>query len=185
MRVISGSARGTKLNTIETEKTRPTLDRVKENLFNIINSKLLDSTVLDLFAGSGALAIEALSRGAKKAYLCDQSVECIRIIKQNLEKTKLLSKAQIYTADYKMCIEKVKNEKFDVVFIDPPYKLDIGVKAINMIIEKQLLKEEGIIILETDEEERDVRELEQLNISIMDIRKYGRIRLIFIRPERG
>lgn len=131
MRVISGSAKGTRLVTIENKSTRPTLDRVKENLFNIINLELLDSCVLDLFAGSGALAIEALSRGAKKAVLCDKSHECIRCIKQNLNKTNLQEKANIYNMDYKRCIKMLKNQKFTIIFIDPPYKLDIGINAIR------------------------------------------------------
>ena len=89
MRVITGIARGTKLKTIETMLTRPTMDRVKESLFNILQDKIKDSIVLDLFAGSGALGIEALSRGAKKAYFCDKNSEAIKVIKENLNKTKL------------------------------------------------------------------------------------------------
>ncbi len=89
MRVISGSARGTKLQTLEGDNTRPTLDRVKEALFNIIQNYVRDAYVLDLFSGSGALGIETLSRGAKYCVLCDESSDAIRIIKNNLEKTRL------------------------------------------------------------------------------------------------
>ena len=87
MRVISGKAKGSKLSSIESLSTRPTLDRVKESLFNIIQDKINDSIVLDLFAGSGALGIEAISRGAKKAYFCDNNYDAIKMIKRNLEKT--------------------------------------------------------------------------------------------------
>ena len=92
MRVISGTARGTKLNSIESLSTRPTLDRVKEPLFSIIQTHLQDSNILDLFAGSGALGIEALSRGAKHCTFCDKSYETIKMLKQNLQKTKFETK---------------------------------------------------------------------------------------------
>ena len=91
MRVISGLARGTKLKTIDEMTTRPTLDRVKESLFNILQNQIKNSVVLDLFAGSGALGIEALSRGAAKAYFCDTNRDAINVIKENLNKTRLIS----------------------------------------------------------------------------------------------
>src|SRR5574344_2016770 len=118
MRVISGTAKGTKLNSIEELTTRPTLDRVKESLFNILQDSVRNQTVLDLFAGSGALGIEALSRGASKAYFCDLNDEAIKFIKQNLEKTKLTSNAIVVKKDYKSFIDST-NEKFDLIFLDP------------------------------------------------------------------
>ena len=130
MRVISGTARGTKLKTIENISTRPTLDRVKEALFNILQDKLKDSVVLDLFAGSGALGIEALSRGAKKAYFCDKNPEAIKVIKDNLNKTRFIDKAIIFNCDYINAIRKI-NEELSIVFLDPPYKFDLAVKSIN------------------------------------------------------
>ena len=114
MRIISGKARGTKLYTLEGTNTRPTLDRVKESIFNIIQNEIEDATVLDLFAGSGAIGLECLSRGAKKAVLCDKSKEAIQIIKRNIEKTHMEEKAQIINADYENCLEKLKNEQFDI-----------------------------------------------------------------------
>ena len=184
MRIISGKARGTKLTTIEEITTRPTLDRVKESLFNIIQSKVRDSVVLDLFAGSGALGIEALSRGASKAYFCDTNKKAISAIKQNLEKTKMLEQAEIINKDFNECLISIK-EPFDLIFLDPPYKLDLTGNAVRTIINRNLLKEDGIIIVETDEEKRDLEELENIpNISVIDKRKYGRASLIFIKEER-
>ncbi len=95
MRVISGTAKGTKLNSIESLSTRPTLDRVKEALFNIIQTHLQDSNILDLFAGSGALGIEALSRGAKYCTFCDKSYESVKMLKQNIERTKFENKSTV------------------------------------------------------------------------------------------
>lgn len=183
MRVISGKARGTKLSSIESLSTRPTLDRVKESLFNIIQNNLRGAVVLDLFAGSGQLGIEALSRGADKAYLCDINRDAVKMIKQNLEKTKLKDKAVVINEDYKKALRILNtNEKFDIIFIDPPYKEDIAVDSIIDIIHESKLKENGIMIIETDEIERDLREINKIeNIKIIDQRKYGRASLIFIK----
>ena len=182
MRVISGTARGTKLNSIDELSTRPTLDRVKESLFNIIKDKIEDSTVLDLFAGSGAIGIEFLSRGCKKAYLCDKSNKAINMINQNLEKTRLKQNAIVLSMDYVKCLQELasRNVTFDIIYIDPPYKEDIAVNSVEMILSLKLLKDEGIIIVETDEKEREINNLKKLDIEIYDCRKYGRANLIFL-----
>ncbi|MCR5146503.1 MAG: 16S rRNA (guanine(966)-N(2))-methyltransferase RsmD [Clostridia bacterium] len=182
MRVISGTARGTKLNSIEEMSTRPTLDRVKESLFNIINSRIEDSVILDLFAGSGAIGIEFLSRGCRKAYFCDYSNKAVKMIHQNLEKTRLQENAIVLNEDYTRCLEKMVEQKvkFDVIFIDPPYKDDIAVNSVKMVLSLDLLNEDGIIIIETDEKDREINNLKKLDINIYDIRKYGRANLIFL-----
>jgi len=183
MRVISGSARGTVLHSIEDISTRPTLDRVKESLFNIIQNYIEDTTVLDLFAGSGAIGIEFLSRRAKQVYFCDKSSKAVAMIEKNLEKTKLKEKAIVYNKDYIDCINTVKNIKFDIIFLDPPYKEEFALDAIEKISNLQLLKDDGIIIIETDEPERDINRINNMNINykIYDLRKYGRVSLIFLK----
>ena len=183
MRVISGSARGTVLHSIEDISTRPTLDRVKESLFNIIQNNIEDTTVLDLFAGSGAIGIEFLSRRAKQVYFCDKSSKAVAMIEKNLEKTKLKEKAIVYNKDYIDCINTVKNIKFDIIFLDPPYKEEFALDAIEKISNLQLLKYDGIIIIETDEPERDINRINNMNINykIYDLRKYGRVSLIFLK----
>ena len=184
MRVISGLARGTKLKTIEEMTTRPTLDRVKESLFNILQERVKNSVVLDLFAGSGALGIEALSRGAKKAYFCDTNYDAIKVIKENLTKTRLISNATITNGDYIKALNKI-HECCDLIFLDPPYKLDLAVKAVREILSKKLLADKGLIVIETDELDREIQELNEIKIiNIIDQRKYGRANLIFIE-ERG
>ena len=182
MRVISGSARGTKLNSIESLSTRPTLDRVKESVFNIIQNKIQDSVILDLFAGSGAIAIEFLSRGAQKAYLCEKNPMAVKMIYNNIEKTRTNSNAVVIAKDYKKALELFKQQelKFDFVYIDPPYQADIAVDSVERIISLGLLKEEGNIIIETDDEKRELLELEKLNVKVLDTRKYGRVSLIFL-----
>ena len=138
---------------------------------------------MDLFAGSGALGIEAISRGATECVFCDKSYKSIQMLKQNLEKTKFIENSKVFVEDYKKCLEK-QNKPFDIIFIDPPYKFDIGVDAIKRIVELKLLSKDGVIVLETDEEERDLKELENINLNVYDVRKYGRVTLIFIH-ERG
>lgn len=185
MRVISGVARGTKLNSIDSTDTRPTLDRVKEALFNIIQNIIDDSIVLDLFAGSGAIGIECISRGAKKAYFCEKSHEAVKMIRQNIEKTRFTDKSEILQQDYKKALKNysVRNIKFDIVFLDPPYKNDIAVDAVQDIIELGLLRKNGVIIIETDEKERELKELEKLQVEVYDLRKYGRVNLIFLNRK--
>lgn len=184
MRVIAGSAKGCKLNSIDDISTRPTLDRVKEPLFSIIQNHIEEANVLDLFAGSGALGIEALSRGAKHCTFCDKSYKAIQMIKENVAKTKFTEKSQIVNKDYKKCLEEL-NKSYDIIFIDPPYKKDIAIDSINRILEKSLLAKSGIIIIETDEEEREIQELNNVSkLEIYDTRKYGRVKLLFLH-ERG
>lgn len=182
MRVISGTAKGTILYSLEGDNTRPTLDRVKEALFNIIQNDIQDAQVLDLFSGSGSLAIEAMSRGAKEAVLCDKSRNAVQIIEKNLEKTHLKSKAIIIKDDYIKALNFLKEKyQFDLIFLDPPYAGDMIKKAIEEIINLKLLKQDGIIIIETDEENRILKDIENMNIHVYDLRKYGRVKLIFLK----
>ncbi len=186
MRIISGTARGTKLYTLEGTNTRPTLDRIKESLFSIIQNKIKNAFVLDLFSGSGALALESLSRGARKAILCDNSKESIEIIKKNITKTHFEDRIQLFCSDYKECLNKIK-EKMNLIFIDPPYQSNLAVEAVDIIINKNIiLEKDGLIILETDDEKREIQQLEKVkNIKICDLRTYGRVKLIFISEEEG
>ena len=185
MRIISGVVRGTKLITLEGIATRPTLDRIKESLFSIIQNKIPNAVVLDLFAGSGALGIECLSRGALFCTFCDSSNKAIKVIKQNIEKTRMLEKAVVIQADYATCLKKISNQKnsFDIIFLDPPYESNLIEKSIEKIIEFDLLKQDGIIIAETDQLELVLEEIGKLQVKIIDIRKYGRVKLVFLNRK--
>lgn len=185
MRIISGTARGTKLFTLEGLDTRPTLDRVKEPLFNIINFDLEDAVVLDLFAGSGALGLEAISRGAKKVFLCEKNRNAANIVEKNIEKTKFQDQAILIRNDFEKAISFIEqqNEKIDVVFIDPPYKTDLIKKSLEKILDSDILNGEFIIIAETDEPERILKDINTLNINVFDTRKYGRVSLIFLNRK--
>lgn len=182
MRIISGSARGTKLVTLQGENTRPTLDRVKESLFSIIQNNILDAYALDLFSGSGALGIETLSRGAKLAVLCDNNIEAIKIINQNIEKTKMKDKTIVINSNYTKCLQTLKNKnmKFDLIFLDPPYKTNFAIDALKRIVTLDLISEDGVIIIETEDEQRETKNIQQIDININDIRRYGRVKLMFL-----
>lgn len=180
MRIISGKARGTKLFTLEGLETRPTLDRVKESLFNIINSDISDAIVLDLFSGSGAIGLEFASRGAKQVLLCEKSDKASQIIKKNIEKTHLEEYVKLYNCDFKELLQNVKNKKFDIIYLDPPYKTDYIMQSVKLIKDYNILNEDGFIIVETDEPERIQNQISELDILINDKRKYGRANLFFI-----
>ena len=180
MRIISGKARGTKLYTLEGETTRPTLDRVKESLFNIIQEKIVGSSFLDVFSGSGAIGLEAASRGAKEVILCEKDKNAIKVIKKNIEKTHL--EVTLYETSFENMLEKI-NEKFDIIYIDPPYKTNLVYETVNKLINLNLLKTDSLIIVETDEEERVEQALKKLNVNIVKKRKYGRVHLIFLNKS--
>ena len=155
MRIIAGIRKGMLIKTIESESTRPTRDMVREALFSILTNEINNSKFLDLFAGSGAIGIEAISRGAQLAVFSDLNPKCTKIIKDNIEKARFEEMSQVYTADYKLVLKKLKEKgsKFDIVYVDPPYNKGFGIDAIDKISEYELLSDNGIIILETDTNE--------------------------------
>ena len=183
MRIIGGNMRGTKLFTLEGLNTRPTLDRVKESLFNILNFDLKDSTVLDLFAGSGALSLESVSRGSAKAFACDKSREAIKIIERNVEKTRAESKVKILNMDYCDALNKFKNDnqKFNIIFLDPPYESLFAEDAIEKIEKYGLLEKDGKVIIETDDKDKVLKNIDSKldKLELIDTRKYGRVSLLF------
>ena len=150
-------------------------------LYQIIQNKIQDSIFLDLFSGSGAIGLEAISRGAKKAILCDKSKEACMIIKKNIEKTHFLENIELYQTDFKDVLTNKIHEKLDIIFLDPPYKTDFAIEAIKLVLQKDLLKENAIIIVETDDSNRILEKLENLDCEVEDIRKYGRAYLIFLK----
>ncbi len=147
MRVISGKARGVKLNTPDGMATIPTTDRVKEALFNIIQFDLPGAAVLDLFGGTGQLGIEALSRDAKSAFFVDEREDACKLIRENLKRAKLDSYARVVRSDY-MAYLRTSREKFNIIFLDPPYAEIFLENSLKMITEIDILQTGGIIITE-------------------------------------
>lgn len=150
MRVISGTARGHKLQTADGLDTRPTTDRIKESLFNIISQDLYKCKFLDLFSGSGAIGIEALSRGAEKAVFVEKDKICIDIIKKNLEFTKLKPLSVILKDNAVSAIETLAAQSyvFDIIFMDPPYKSGLSLLSLEAIVKNKILNKDGYIIVE-------------------------------------
>ncbi len=178
VRVISGSARGLKLNTPGDDRVRPTTDRVKESMFNIVQDWVYDSQVLDLFAGSGALGIEALSRGASQAVFCDNSLDSIKIIKSNIEKARVADRSQIVSGDFKRCLRdmEAKNKSFDMIFVDPPYYKGLFEEVLDTIRSCKILKKDGIVIVEHDAK-KPIGQVEGLEV--YKEKKYGITMLTF------
>lgn len=163
MRIISGKYKGRILKGFNIDGTRPTMDRVKESLFGMIQNKISNSICLDLFAGSGNLGIEALSNGAKTVYFIDKNKEVIKILKQNL---KDINGAILINGDYQAALRQLKI-KFDIIFLDPPYKMNLINDAIKKILEYDLLNDDGIIICEYETEEI------KCDLELIKDKKYG------------
>lgn len=152
MRIITGKARGMKLRTLEGLATRPTSEAAKEGMFSAIQFELHDRRVLDLFGGSGQLALEALSRGAEFAVINDASREAANIIKENAQKTKLMPQCRILSADWKDYIRMAKGrEQFDLILLDPPYTEGLLDEILHALVEADLPSANAILICESDE----------------------------------
>ena len=147
MRVITGSARGRKLKDLEGLATRPTTDRVKEGIFNIIQFDVEGRRILDLFAGTGQMGIEALSRGAASAVFVDQRREAAAVIRENLKLTGLAGRARVVCGDALSFLQSAK-ERFDIIFLDPPYASSLLEDSLKNISGFDILSNHGIIICE-------------------------------------
>lgn len=180
MRVIAGSARRIQLKTIEGMNTRPTTDRIKETLFNMISPYLADCRFLDLFSGSGAIGIEALSRGAKYACFVEQNPKAMQCIKENLKKTRLEDRADIMQTDVQSAIRKLDGEAaFDYIFMDPPYRTGMEFQVLESLKHTSLLNEDTVIIIEAALE-TDFDRLQQLGYDIIKEKKYKTNKHIFV-----
>lgn len=162
-------------------ETRPTTDRVKENLFNIIAPYIEDAVVLDLFAGTGSLGIEALSRGAKSTVFSDQNAKSIEIIQKNLEHTKLIHKSETFFGEAQLILKKLSQQgkKFDIIFLDPPYRQNIIPKILHSLEENGILETRVLIVAETDIEDELPDEIGTLIVS--KVQKYGKTKLTFYK----
>ena len=172
MRVISGILKGRVIDGFNIEGTRPTMDRVKESIFSIIQNYIKESITLDLFSGSGNLGIEAISNGSNKCYFIDNNKICINVINSNINKLNIKDKSVVIKEDYNNALNYFykNNIKFDLIFLDPPYKNLVIDNIVKYILEKDLLNRNGLIICEYENSEikKDYNELE-----IFKDKKYG------------
>lgn len=187
MRIITGSARGARLLTLSGEATRPTAQRTKEAIFSMIQFDIEGRRVLDLFAGSGQLSLEALSRGASEAVLCDKSAEAVNIIRKNAEKTRLADRCMINVADANTFVGKLGGEKFDIVFLDPPYALKLLPNALARLLDCGVLKPTSILVCEAGSE-RDVFDGDdnlRNRFNVKKQAKYGAAFVTILQPKEG
>ena len=150
MKVISGLLKGRNIEGYNIIGTRPTMDRVKESLFGMIQNNIKNSTILDLFAGSGQLGIEAISNGANLCYFIDNNKEVINILNKNINNLNIKSNSKVILSDWKKALNDFsnQNQKFDIIFVDPPYDYDVYEKILDKVSSLNLLNENGLIILE-------------------------------------
>jgi len=170
MRVIAGSARSVPLMTPAGLNTRPTTDKIKETLFNMIHFDLPEAVFIDLYSGSGAIGIEAISRGASHAYFVDNSKKAIECIKANVLKCKFADKATIISRDVSDALYQI-NDKADIIFMDPPYELGEELGIMKQLYSSKLIDEDTIIIIESDIN-RDFSEIEDIGYSIIKEKNY-------------
>ena len=180
MRIITGSAKGAHLETLTGEATRPTAERAKQAIFNVLQFDIEGRKVLDLFGGSGQMALEALSRGAESAYVADVSPEACEIIKRNARKTKLFDKMRLVTNDYQSVLRSLSGrERFHLIFLDPPYQSDYLSTAVRAIVKGDLLAEGGYLVCECEDPEPVTGE----GLTVFRHNKYGRAYVTILEKE--
>lgn len=176
MRIIGGAHRGRKLAQFQGDDIRPTADRVKESLFNILSVKVVGASVLDLFCGSGSLGLECISRGASCVHFNDISKDSLAVLKKNIACIGEEGASRVTNGDYLACLNQTAL-KYDLIFIDPPYRLKYGVPALKTIAARNLLNDGGIAIYERDRAFTGTVE----GLELFDERKYGKTYLSFFK----
>lgn len=180
MRVIAGKARRIQLKTAEGMNTRPTTDRIKETLFNMIARGLGDAVFLDLFAGSGGIGIEALSRGAARAVFVENAPDALACIRENLKRTRMEDKATVFPADVMYALRKLnKKERFDYIFMDPPYDRMLEKEALKFLAVSDLLADGALIIVEASLT-TEFPYLDELGFSLVKRKEYKTNAHIFL-----
>lgn len=181
MRVIAGTARSLRLKTLDGMETRPTTDRIKETLFNMLSPDLFDCSFLDLFAGSGGIGIEALSRGAGEAVFVERNPKAAACIKENLQHTKLADRGQIMISDVTAALARLEGRKqFDFIFMDPPYNQELEKKVLYYLADSTLISENSVMIVEASKE-TDFSYLKELGFCMIKEKIYKTNKHVFIK----
>ncbi len=182
LRVISGSARNLLLKTPEGKNTRPTTDRIKETLFNMLQGDIYDSVVIDFFAGSGSIGIESLSRGAKKAYFIDNSSEANKCILENVKHTHFEDKATIFNCDAIRGAMQIHEASVDIVFMDPPYENGLEKELLSVLHDQPYINEDTLFIIEADIK-TDFSYLDELGFELIKEKKYKTNKHMFVKVK--
>lgn len=183
MRVVAGSLRSRKIEAVEGMNTRPTADKVKEAIFSRIGPYFQGGTMLDVYSGSGNIAIEALSRGMEKAWLNDKNHEAVKTIKQNVANLKLEEVTEITQLDAEVLLDKCaeKGYQFDLIYLDPPYAMEQNEKLIKRICALSLIKEEGLILVESRKEDEFAEQISEMVLEKAAC--YGITKISYYRRE--
>lgn len=186
MRVIAGKARSVPLYTVKGMDVRPTTDRIKETLFNMISGDLFDCIFLDLFSGSGGIGIEALSRGAREVFFVDRSRECISCIKKNLARTHLEEGAAVLARDWRGAIKRLESEGivFDLIFMDPPYDSGFEFDVLEELGNSTVADDKTLIIIEASLR-TDFSDLGSMGFELIKTKEYKTNQHAFVRKLRG
>lgn len=187
MRVIAGSARRLLLKTVEGMDTRPTQDRIKETLFNMLQYDLVDCRFLDLFSGSGGIGIEALSRGARYACFVENNPAAAKCIRENLKTTHLAERGELMETDYLTALKRLEGQKgFDFIFMDPPYNHEYEREVLRYLNHSSLVKEDTRIIVEASlETDFGFLEDENLSFEVVKYKKYKTNMHVFIAGKEA
>ena len=172
MRIVAGDYKGRNLNAPMDERVRPTTGKVREAIFSMLMNDIYDAVVVDLFAGTGGLGLEGLSRGARKCYFCDNSRDSLKLIKENIHICRAEDKSVIIAGGYEKALDRI-NEKCDILLLDPPYKDGLYLDAMNLAIENDIMSDEAVIVCEHDIHE-DLPETIG-RFSLVKSKKYGTI----------
>lgn len=184
MRIIAGKNKSRKLNTLDGLNTRPMTDRMKESVFNTIGPYFDGDKVLDLFGGSGALSLESLSRGASHAWIVEKSFDALKVIKSNIIALREESNTTVYNLDYKVALNRMIKDglKFDIIFLDPPYKMNIMEEILEVLLKNNMIEENGIIVCQyvkgnyIPKETEELEILKNYNLGVSEVTIYQNIK---------
>ena len=182
MRVIAGTARSLPLKTREGKDTRPTTDRIKETLFNVLQPYVAESVFLDLFSGSGGIGIEALSRGAKHAYFVENDAKAVECITDNIKFTRFTDKATVLKQDVVSALHNISEKEADLIFMDPPYDMGHEKRVLEVLAHQKYVTENTLIITEASLK-TDFNYLEALGFELVKEKKYKTNKHMFIRRK--
>ena len=181
MRITAGKFKAKHVDTVKSQDVRPTSSKIRESIFNIIQNRVSDSLMLDLFAGSGIIGLEALSRGAKDVVFVEKNPKVLRVLKNNMTSFNLNSK--VIFNDAIKALDILKGSKFDIIFVDPPYAAGLYPEVLKKIKDNNLLADDGILILEHSSCDKFEQTAEEFNFEIQKSKQYGDTTLLFLENK--
>lgn len=181
MRITAGKFKNKQVKTIDSDLIRPTLSKIRESLFNVLQTKIVDASFLDLFAGSGIVGIEAASRGAGEVIFIEKNPKHYKLLKSNLQNISFNNK--VFLADSVNIIEKFDENYFDIIFSDPPYKTNLNNQIIQIVAQKKLLKQDGLLVIECNKDENFADEIMIAKFELIKEKIYGDTKVLYLKYQ--